>query len=170
MIFLADFSVIRPEPGIFVWTVIIFLLFWFLMSRFAFKPIIASLKKRSSDIQNSLDEAKRAREEVTKFQSEQDRLVAQTREERTQILKEAKEMKEQILAEAKEKADAEYRRKMESAVQDIDNQKLAAMTDLKNQVGKLSLDIASKIIKKDLAANPDQVNYAQSLVKEINMN
>jgi F-type H+-transporting ATPase subunit b len=170
MIFLADFSVIRPEPGLFVWTVIIFFIFWFLMAKFAFKPILASLKKRESDIQGSLDEAKKAREEVTKFQSEQERLIAQAREERTQILKEAKEAKEQILAEAKEKANAEYKRKLDSAVQDIENQKLAAMTDLKNQVGKLSLDIAGKIIQKELGTNADHVNYAQSLVDTIKMN
>jgi F-type H+-transporting ATPase subunit b len=169
MILLADFSVIRPEPGLLVWTVIIFLLFWFLMSRFAFKPIIAGLKKRESDIQNALDEAKNARSEVTKFQAEQEKLIAQAREERTNILKEAKETKEQIIAEAKERADAEYRRKLDSAVRDIENQKLAAMTDLKNQVGKLSIEIAEKVIKKELASNPDHVAYAQSLVSEIKM-
>jgi F-type H+-transporting ATPase subunit b len=169
MLLLADFSVIRPEPGIFVWTVIIFLLFWLLMSRFAFKPILAGLKKRETDIQSALDEAKNARAEVSKFQAEQEKIISQAREERTQILKEAKETKEQILADTKAKADAEYKRKLDSAVVDIENQKMAAMIDLKNQVGKLSLDIATKIIKKDLASNPDQVNYAQSLVNELKM-
>jgi F-type H+-transporting ATPase subunit b len=169
MILLADFSVIRPEPGVFVWTVIIFCLFWFLMSRFAFKPIIAGLKKRETDIQSALDEAKNARAEVSKFQSEQDKLIASAREERTQILKEAKEAKEQILADAKLKAESEYSRKMASAMVDIQNQKLAAMTDLKNQVGTFSIQIAEKIIKKELASNPDHVQYAQSLVKEMSM-
>jgi F-type H+-transporting ATPase subunit b len=169
MILLADFSVIRPEPGVFVWTVLIFLLFWFLMAKFAFKPIIAGLKKRQSDIQNALDEAKNARAEVTHFQAEQDKIIAEAREERAQILREAKETREQILADAKAKADAEYKRKLDSAVVDIENQKMAAMTDLKNQVGKLSLDIASKVIKKELASNPEQVAFAQSLVNDLKM-
>ncbi len=169
MILLADFSVIRPEPGVFVWTVFIFLLFWLLMAKFAFKPIIAGLKKRQADIQSALDEAKIARSEVSKFQAEQDKIIAEAREERAQIIKEAKEAREQILAEAKAKADAEYKRKLESAMVDIENQKMAAMTDLKNQVGKLSLEIASKIIKKELASNPEQVTFAQSLVNELKM-
>lgn len=70
MIFLADFNVLKPEPGLLVWTSVIFLLFWFLMSRFAFKPIGAALKQREIDIQSALDEAKRAREEMSHLQAQ----------------------------------------------------------------------------------------------------
>ncbi len=110
MIFLADFSVIRPEPGLLIWTLLIFLLFWFLMSRFAFKPIAEGLKKRETDIQDALDQAKKAREEMANMQAENEKLLAQAREERALILKEAKEAKEEIIAEAKDRANNEYRR------------------------------------------------------------
>ncbi|MEI4920525.1 hypothetical protein Q8G81_33735, partial [Klebsiella pneumoniae] len=88
-----------------------------LMSRFAFNPIAESLKKREMDIQNSLDEAKKAREEMANLQAENEKLLAQAREERSQILKEAKEAKDEIIAEAKERANTEYKRKVESALQ-----------------------------------------------------
>lgn len=170
MLFLADFSVIKPDPGLLLWTSIIFILFWFIMSRFAFKPIAESLKKREIDIQSSLDEAKRAREEMSNLKAENETLLAQAREERSAILKEAKEAKEEIIAEAKERANIEYKRKVESAIQDIENQKLAAMVALKNQAGKLAVEIAEKLLRKELGNKAEQEAYAKSLADNINLN
>lgn len=170
MFFLADFSVIRPEPGLLIWTTLIFMLFWFLMSRFAFKPISEGLKKRELDIQNSLDEAKRAREEMSHLQAENEKLLAQAREERSAILKEAKEAKDEIIAEAKERANAEYKRKVESALQDIENQKMAALVSLKNEVGSMAVNIAEKLLRKELANKSEQDAYAKSLADNIHLN
>lgn len=167
MIFLADFSVIRPEPGLLIWTLLIFLLFWFLMSRFAFKPIAEGLKKRETDIQDALDQAKKAREEVSNMQAENEKLLAQAREERALMLKEAKEAKEEIIAEAKERANNEYRRKVESAMQDIENMKQAALVDLKNQTGQMAIEIAEKVLQKQLANNTEQLAFAKSLAEQL---
>ncbi|MEY3240630.1 MAG: hypothetical protein RIR11_2068 [Bacteroidota bacterium] len=170
MIFLAGFPVLMPDPGLLFWTTVIFLLFWFLMSRFAFKPITAALKQREEDIHNALDEAKKAREEMSNLQAENEKLLNQAREERTAMLREAKDAKDEIIAEAKERANAEYKRRVESAMQDIENQKMAAMVDLKNQAGQMAIEIAEKIIRKDLAGNADQVAYAKSLADAIKLN
>ena len=170
VLLLGDFSVIRPEPGLLFWSTVIFLLFWFLMSRFAFKPITEALKKRETDIQDALDQAKKAREDMANLQAEHTKLLVQAREERSVILKEAKEAKEQILSEAKERANQEYKNKLDSAIADINNQKMAAMVDLKNQVGKMGLEIASKILKKELAGNPEQVAYSKTLADDMKLN
>ena len=170
MLFLADFSVIKPEPGLLIWTTVIFGLFWFLMSRFAFKPIAASLKKRETDIQYALDEAKRVREEMSHLQAENEKLLAQAREERSAILKEAKEAKEEIIAEAKTRANAEYKRKVESALQDIENEKMAAMTALQNRAGQFAIQIAEKILRKELGDKASQEAYAKSLAETIKLN
>ena len=170
MVFLADFSVIKPEPGLLIWTTIIFGLFWFLMSKFAFKPIGNALKQRELDIQNSLDEAKRAREEMSQLQAENEKLLAQAREERSAILKEAKEAKDEIIAEAKERAAAEYKRKVESAIQDIENQKQAALVSLKNQSGQMAVEIAEKLLRRELANKAEQEAYAKSLAEQIHLN
>jgi len=170
MLFLGDFSVIKPDPGLLFWTTVIFLIFWFLMSRFAFKPIAESLKKREVDIQDALDQAKKAREEMSHLQAENEKLLAQAREERAQILKEAKEAKDEIIAEAKERANAEYKRKVESAIQDIENQKMAALVDLKNTAGRLAVEIAEKILQKELGNKAEQETYAKSLAEQIKMN
>lgn len=168
--FLAGFPVLLPDPGLLFWSTLFFLLFWFIMSRVAFKPIASALKERATDIQSSLDEAKKAREEMSNLKAENEKLLAQAREERTMILKEAKEAKEEIIAEAKERANAEYRRKVDSAIADIENQKNAAMIDLKNRMGQMAVEISEKIIRQKLAGDPAQEAFVQKLVDETRFN
>ncbi|MEZ5040484.1 MAG: F0F1 ATP synthase subunit B [Saprospiraceae bacterium] len=170
LLFLADFSVIRPEPGLFVWTVLIFAIFWWLMSKFAFKPIQAALKQRDEDIQNSLDEAKRAREEMSNLVSENEKLLAQASEERAKILKEAKAAKDAIITEAKEKAKEEAKKIVVNAKSEIENLRMAAIIDLKNQLGNNAIEIAEKILRKELKGKVEQESFVQSLVDEIELN
>ncbi|MCS6930080.1 MAG: F0F1 ATP synthase subunit B [Saprospiraceae bacterium] len=170
MLLLGDFSVIRPEPGLLFWTVAIFLFFWFIMGRLAFKPIIHALKQREQDIQDALDQAKKAREEMAALQAEHEKLLAQAREERSQILKEAKEAKEHILAEARERAHAEYRRRVESALRDIENQKMAALVELKNMAGQMAVEIAEKILQRELSNKVEQEAYARQLAEQMRLN
>jgi F-type H+-transporting ATPase subunit b len=170
MVLLTEFSVFIPEPGLLIWTCIIFVLFWFIMSRFAWKPLVSALNQRSDDIQGALDEAKKAREEMANLQAENEKLLAQAREERSAILKEAKEAKDEIIAEAKERANQEYNRRMQSAMQDIENQKMAALVELKNKSGQMAIDIAEKILRKELGNNADQVAYAKNLAEQIKLN
>jgi F-type H+-transporting ATPase subunit b len=170
MIFLLDFSVIKPDFGLIFWTTIIFLLFWWMMTKFAFRPISEALKKRESDIQNSLDEAKRTRQEMANLKAENEELLALAREERAKILKEAKDAGNNLIAEAKEKAKEEAQKIVANAKEQIEHQKMAAIVDLKNQVGKISIEIAEKVIRKELQDNTAQEEYVNGLVKEIKLN
>ncbi|MFN7115583.1 MAG: F0F1 ATP synthase subunit B [Saprospiraceae bacterium] len=170
ILFLADFSVMKPEPGLLLWTIVIFALFWFMMARFAFKPIQAALKQRESDIQNSLDEAKRAKEEMSNLKAENEKLLRQAQEERMKILKEANEAKESIIAEAKEKAKAEAQKIVANAKQEIEHQRMAAITDVKNQIGTIAIDIAEKLLRKELQNNQEQERLVNSLVDNMKLN
>jgi F-type H+-transporting ATPase subunit b len=170
IIFLADFSPIKPDFGLLFWTTIIFLLFWFMMSRFAFTPIKDALKKREGDIQDALDEAKRAREEMASLKSENEKILAEAREERSKILKEAKEAKATIIGEAKTKAKEEAQRIVTSAKAEIENQKNSALREVKSQAGMMALAIAEKVIKRQLAGDSEQEKYANSLIDEIKLN
>ncbi|MBK8880399.1 MAG: F0F1 ATP synthase subunit B, partial [Haliscomenobacter sp.] len=143
MIFLAsEFSPILPEFGIFFWTMLIFLIVWFGLGTFAFKPIQRALKKREEDIQHSLDQAKRAREEMAQLQTTNEQLLKQAQEERVAILKEAKEAKDNIIKEAKERAKEEAQKIVISAKADIEHMKLEVMTNVKNEVGAMAISIA----------------------------
>jgi len=108
-------SLITPSFGLFFWTTIIFLTFWFLMSRFAFKPIAAALKERQDSITDSLAAAERAKEEMAALQSENERIISEAREEKAKILKEAKDTGERFINESKEKAKSEAKKIVDDA-------------------------------------------------------
>ena len=166
MIFLIDFSPIKPDFGVMFWTTLLFLLFWLLIGKFAFKPIAAALRKREADIQGSLDEAKRVRQDMLNLKAENEELLVQAREERAKILKEAKDAGNKIVDEAKGRAKEEAQKIVASSKEQIENQKMAAITDLKNQVGAISLEIAEKVLRKELRGNAEQEAFVNDLVKE----
>ena len=170
MIFLADFSVIKPDFGLLFWTTIMFGLFWFTIGRFAFRPIAEALKKREDDIQGSLDEAKKAREEMANLKAENEALLAEARIERAKILKEAKEAAANFEKDEREKTKEKIKKMMEEAKQQIENQRMAAVIDVKNQIGLMAIEISEKVLKKELKGDKDQENFVNTLVDELNIN
>ena len=90
LFFLSEFTVARPGIGLLFWTTIIFIAFWIMVGKFAFRPIKDALKKREDDIQSALDEAKKAKEEMAQLNNDNQRLLNEAREERAKLLREAK--------------------------------------------------------------------------------
>lgn len=170
VLLLADFSVIKPDPGLIFWTALIFIVLWGILGRMAFRPIQNALKKRETDIQDALDEAKRAREEMSNLQAENQKLLVEAREERAKLLKEAKEAGDQIEKKAREQAKERTNKMVADAKQEIESQKLAAMAELKNQVGSMAIEIAEKVLRKQLSGDADQTSYVNTLVDEIKLN
>lgn len=170
ILLLADFSVIKPDPGLIFWTSLVFILVWVLLGRMAFGPIQKALSKRENDIQASLDEARLAREEMSNLRAENEALLRQAQEERANILKEAQAAKEAIVGEAKEKAQTEAKKIVTNAKLEIEQQRKAAMTDLKNQVGVLAIEIAEKVLRKELKSDDKQTSFVNSLVDDIKLN
>lgn len=170
MFFLADFSVIKPDFGLLFWTSVIFLIFFFLMYKFAFGPITDALEKREGNIQDALDSARKARAEMEQMNSDNERLAAEAREERAQMLKEAKELRDKLVNDAKEEAKAEANKIVATAKQQIEAEKQSAMTELKNQVGSMAIEIAEKVIRKNLSGDADQTALVNNLVDELKMN
>lgn len=170
MIFLADFSVIKPEPGLFIWAAVIFVLFWFLIIKFAFKPIARALEEREGRIQDALDKAKRTNEEMERLQASNEKLLAEAREERSKILNEAKGVSEKLIQEAKQKAKQEASEIVEKAMVEINAQKTQALSEVKSIVGNIAIEIAEKVVKKELAKDQNQQAYVKTLVDELNLN
>ncbi|MBK9984888.1 MAG: F0F1 ATP synthase subunit B [Saprospiraceae bacterium] len=168
LFFLADFNVSRPGIGLLLWTLVIFLLFWGIVGKFAFKPIKDSLKKRSDDIQAALDEAKNAKEEMAKLNTDNQRLLSEAREERAKLLREAKLTGDKLISEARDKAKEEANKIVIDARQEIENQKNKAITEVKNQVGQMSIDIAEKLIRQQMNS-PEQKTLVDKLVNEIKL-
>ena len=170
IIFLAEFPVLRPDPGLIVWTGLVFIIVYFFLGRFAFRPIQNALKDREKNIQEALDEAKKAKEEMSALQAKNKELLAQAQEERAKILQEAKEAKNAIVSEAKNQAREEASKIISNARQEIENQKRAAIEEIKGEVGSMALQVAEKVLRKELQGDSAQQKFAQQLVDEIKLN
>lgn len=161
---------LSPSYGLIVWTLVAFLTVLFLLKKFAWKPILASLKEREDSIQEALDSAKRAKEEMAALQSNNERIINEAKAERDKLLKEAREIKDTIIAEAKTKALKEGEKLMSAARESINNEKMAAITELKNQVAQLSVEIAEKILKEELSSQDKQKTLVKALLEDVNLN
>ncbi|MBK7965110.1 MAG: F0F1 ATP synthase subunit B [Bacteroidetes bacterium] len=163
-------ELVKPEFGLIFWMSISFLIVVFLMRKFAWGPILSSLKERETSITDALNAAKKAKEEVANMTAENERILQEARNERDVILREARETKEQIINESRAKAQVEGDRLINLAREAITNEKMAAITDLKNQVAYLSIEIAEKMIRQKLSNDEQQKALVQEMLKDVKMN
>lgn len=169
-LFILEASLIKPGIGLIVWTTIVFVLLVFLLSKYAWKPILSAIKTREEGIANALAAAEKAKEEMKALQAGNEKILAEARAERDAMLKEAREMKDAMVNEAKNKAKSESDRILASAREQITNEKNAAITELKNQVATLSIEIAEKILKSELSSDDKQKALVNTLMKDVNLN
>ena len=148
-------NLVTPDIGLLFWMLVSFSIVLLLLKKFAWKPILNSLKERETSISDALDMARKTKEEMNALKADNERILAEARNERDMMLKEARDTKESIINDAKVKASAEADRLVAAARQAIENEKMAAITELKNQVATLSVDIAEKMLKEELS-NPEK--------------
>jgi F-type H+-transporting ATPase subunit b len=159
-----------PSFGLIIWTLVAFLVVFFILKKFAWKPILKSLKDRETTIADSLATAERMKAEMAQFKSENEALLAKAREERAQLLKEARDAKDRIIGEAKEQAKAEANKIISDAQNAIQQQKMAALTDVKNQVGQLVIEVSQKVLRRELSNKTEQESYIRELTNEVKLN
>ena len=159
-----------PGIGLLFWMTLTFSILLLLLKKFAWKPIMESLKEREQDISSSLAMAKQTKAEMKKLQSDNEKLLVVARQEREVILNEAKATKDQIINEAKDKAQLEADRIVESARVNIENEKRAALTEIKTQVAELSIDIAEKVLKAELSNKAEQSKLVEKQLENLNFN
>ena len=153
--------------GLFFWQLILFVALVLLLQKFAWKPILNSVNEREEGIKNALDEAENARKEMQNLNADNERILKEARAQRDTLLKEAREMKEGIISEAKNEAQAQATKIVEQAQATIEAEKQAAITDLKNQVAELSVGIAEKVVRGELADKNKQTKLVEELLKEV---
>ncbi len=162
---LNDFS-----PGLFFMQAIILLILILLMRKFAWKPILDSLNDREEGIQEALDAAANAKKELQNLKSDNERIFNEARTERDNMLKEARELKETMISEAKEEAQAEAQKIVVKAQETIASEKKAAIADLKNQVANISVDIAEKVVRRELTDKDNQLKLVESMLGDVTLN
>ncbi len=163
-------ELVKPAIGLIFWMSLTFLIVLFILKKFAWKPILGMIKERETSIETALNAAMKAKEEMASLQESNEKLLMAARAERDNLLKEAREVKDGIIAEAKTKAALEANKLISSARETINNEKMAAITELKNHVAAMSIEIAEKIIRHELANDEKQKTLMASLLKEVSLN
>ncbi len=158
------------DPGLIIWTTIIFTLLLIVLKKFAWKPILKAVDERNKSIEEALKAADKAKEEMANINSDNQRILTEANTEIDQLLKEGREMKESIVNKAKEQANTEADKILKSAKEQIENEKMKAITELKNTVGELSINIAEKILKSELSDKNKQEDLVQASLKESKLN
>ena len=158
------------DPGLIIWTTIIFTLLLIVLKKFAWKPILNSVDERNKSIEEALKAADKAKEEMALLNADNERILQEARIERDSLLKEAREMKNSIINEAKEKATTEADKILISAKEQISNEKMKAIIELKNTVAVLSIDIAEKILKSELNDKSKQEEFIATALKNSELN
>ncbi|MBI3138026.1 MAG: F0F1 ATP synthase subunit B [Sphingobacteriales bacterium] len=163
-------ELLLPKLGLLAWTLLAFLIVFFLLKKMAWPAIIKGLRDRENSIADSLATALKVKEEMALMKSENEALLAKAREERAQLLKEARETKDKIINEAKDQARLEANKIVTEAQAAINAQKMAALTEVKNQVGKLVIEVSEKVLRKELANKEAQEAHIKGLVNEVKLN
>jgi F-type H+-transporting ATPase subunit b len=169
MILLAN-SLTTPAIGTIFWTTLIFGLFFLLLSKFAWKPILNAVKARDEMIKGSLESAAKAREDMLKLQSDNEAILRKAREEREGILKEARDVRDKLISEAKGRATEEAEKLVEKARAGIESEKRKALSEIREQVANISVEIASKILGEKLKQTGEQEKLIDNYLKEIDFN
>lgn len=163
-------QLLTPDLGLLIWTLLAFLVVFFLLKKFAWPAIIKGLKEREQNIASSIATAEKVKLEMAQLKSENEALLAKAREERAAMLKEAKDTKDKIINEAKEEAKTQAAKIIADAQTTINQQKMAALTDIKNQVGNLVVEVSEKVLRRELANKGDQEGYIKQLANEVKFN
>jgi F-type H+-transporting ATPase subunit b len=163
-------KLVTPDLGLVIWMSLTFLTVLFLLSKFAWKPILKMIKDREESIEGALQSAEKAKQEMVRLQSNNENLLREAQLEREAMLKAARDAKDAMINEAKATAKAEADRMISLAREAINNEKQAAVTELKNQVAQLSLQVAEKLIREQLSSDEKQKELANKLVAELKLN
>lgn len=163
-------SLVTPAIGLMFWTCIIFTLLVILLKKFAWKPILNAVDERNTRIDEALQAAEKAKQEIQNLNNDNERILSEAKSERDELLKEARQLKERIINDAKQVATKESEKILNSAKEQISNEKMKALTELKNSVALLSIDIAEKVLKRELEDRPKQEDFISQAIKTKDLN
>ena len=162
--FISEFSF-----GLFFWQLLIFIFLLLLLKKFAWKPILDSVNERESFIKNAMLEAEKARNEMASIEESNQKVLKEARAEREALLKDARATGAEMIAQSKIDAQTEANKIIAQAQETIRNEKRAAVNELKNQVAQISLEIAEKVIDKELDNKNKQAELVDKFLKDVSL-
>ena len=163
-------QLVTPDFGLLFWMLVSFAIVFFILKKYAWKPVLKMLYEREEGIEKALKEAESARKSVEKLQSEHDRILNEACVEREKIFREAHEIKEKIVSEAHDQALVEKDKILNSARMTIEAEKNVAIREIRNVAAELSVQIAEKIIRRELSSDQKQKELVEQMIREIPVN
>jgi F-type H+-transporting ATPase subunit b len=163
-------DLIIPSSGLIFWQLIGFLALLFLLIKFAWKPMLASLAEREASIDDALKAAEQARNEMANLKAENEKLLQEARLERDVILKKAQDASIKMIEDAKSESAKQGAQLIEAAKAVIETEKKAALTEVKNQVALLTLEVTEKLLRKKLSDDKAQVELVDQFIKDLKLN
>tara|TARA_B100000579_G_scaffold415010_1_gene409213 strand:+ start:650 stop:1144 length:495 start_codon:yes stop_codon:yes gene_type:complete len=163
-------DLVTPDIGLIFWTTISFAILYFILAKFAWKPILGAVTDREKSIKDALSAAEKAKEEMANLKADNEKILNEAKLQRESLLKEAREIKSKIIADAESEATEKANKLVESAKIAIENEKSAAMKELQNTVVDLSLNIAEKLLSKELDNKEKQVQNIHDILDKTKLN
>jgi len=161
-------ELIKPDLGLVFWTVLIFLVLFFVLKKFAWPAILSMLKEREAAISDALSAAEKAREEIKELHADNEKLLREARIQSDEILRRAEEIRKETIGKAQNEAQKEYSRLLENARLAIENEKKSAITELQNELARLSIDIAEKILREKMKNKQQYDKMIEKTIQEVN--
>src|SRR5690606_23659058 len=152
------------------WSVVVFVILFILLKKYAWSPILGAVKGREESINNALDSAEFARKEVQNLKADMENILQEEGVKKTGLLKKERAFKNRLLAEAKETAQTQADKIIKQAQVIIEGEKQAAIAELKKQVATLSVEIAEKIVKEQLADHDKQLKLVDTMLDQVTLN
>jgi len=160
-------SILTPDLGLLFWMLLAFLVVFWVLAKYGFPAIVNMVDERNKFIDESLRKAHEAQERLANIEKEGESILQEAREKQAQILKEAAQTRDAIVEKAQEKARAEGARLMDEAKTAIEQEKKAAIADIRAQVAALSVDIAEKVLRKNLKDDKSQMDLIDRMLDEV---
>ncbi len=163
-------DLILPQFGLFFWSVLIFGLFFFLLRKYAWKPILHALQEREKKIADALAAAQKAQAQIEALQKEQEQMRMTAAQEQQRILAEAQKMRDEILENARKEAQKQAQAIIVLAYQEVERQRDRLLADMRTQTAKLALEIAQKILQDHFQDRAKAEAFALKMANELRLN
>ena len=163
-------DLVTPDIGLIFWTTVSFAILYFILAKFAWKPILGAVNEREKSIKDALSAAEMAKEEMASLKADNEKILNEAKLQRESLLKEAREIRSRIIADAESEATEKANKLIQSAKTAIENEKSAAMKELNNTVVDLSLNIAEKLLSKELDSKEKQQENIQEILENTKLN
>ena len=163
-------DLVTPDVGLLFWTFCSFVILYFLLKKFAWKPILGTVNDREASTREALVAAENAKKEMENLKSDNEKILKEAKIERENMLKDAREIKTKLIADAENQAKEQASKLIESAQLAIQNEKNSAMSELKQTVVELSVGIAEKVISSELDDKNKQLKVVENMLNDASLN